>query len=328
VKLPRRELLHLAVSAAALAVSRRAWPQAYPTRPITMIVPFPAGGPNDTIARIVAEHMRDALGQSVIIENVTGGSGSIGIGRAARAIGDGYTVCTGGLSTHVINGAVYSLSYDVVKDFEPISLTATFPFIFVAKKSLPASDLAGLIDWLKDNPDKGSAGNAGAGTPAHLAALSFKRETGTQFQLVPYRGNGPAMQDLLSGQLDFMLSDPAVAIPQVRAGSIKALAVTARHRLMSSPSIPTVDEAGMPGFYVQNWIGVFAPKGTSTDPLSKVSLAIGNSLDNPEVRSRLAAVGFDVFPPEERGPSALRGFQITEIERWWPIIKAGNIKPE
>jgi tripartite-type tricarboxylate transporter receptor subunit TctC len=325
----RRQFLHLATSMAALPVlSEISRAQSYPSRPITMIVAFPAGGPADAAARTIAERMRDTLGQSVIVENVSGASGTIGTGRAARAMADGYTICAGGLSTHVINGALYSLSYDVANDFEPISLNAAFHLIFVARKSLPANDLKGLIDWLKANPDRASAGNAGAGTPGHLAGLAFQKETGTRFQLVPYRGNGPAIQDLVSGQLDFMFSDPVVALPQVRAGTVKALAVAANKRMISAPTIPTVDEAGMPGFYVSNWTAAFAPKGTSKDLLSNLSQAVASSLDDPTVRSRLANFGFEVFPPEQRGPSALAVFQRSEIEKWWPIIKAANIKGE
>lgn len=327
MKIPRKQFLRLAAGFAALpAISRVTKAQGYPTRTVTLISPFPAGGPNDAIARVIAERMGNALGQAVVVENVTGGSGTIGTGRAARASADGYTLCSGGLSTHVINGALYSLPYDVLKDFEPISLTATFHLVFIAKKSLPANDLRGLINWLKENPDKASVGNAGAGTPGHLAGLAFQKETDTRFQLVPYRGNGLAMQDLLSGRLDFMISDPVVGIPQVRAGIVKALAVASKNRLDSAPDIPTVDEAGMPGFYVQNWNGIFAPKGTPKDVVSKVNLAIASTLDNATVRSRIAQFGLDVFPPERRGPSELVMFQRAEIDKWWPLIKVANVK--
>jgi tripartite-type tricarboxylate transporter receptor subunit TctC len=263
MKLPRRRFLHLAAGATALpAVARIAWAQAYPSRPIIMIVPFPPGGGADGIARIVAERMRVALGQPVIIENVGGANGSIGVGRAARSAGDGYTLVIGLWNTHVANGALYTLSYDVMKDFEPISLFASNPHLIVAKKTMPADDLKGLIAWLKANPEKASQGHPGVGSPGHVSGVLFQNISGTRFQFVPYRGGGPAMQDLVAGQIDMMIEPPTASLPQVRAGTIKAYAVTANSRMAAAPDIPTVDEAGLPGLYLSNWYALFAPKGT------------------------------------------------------------------
>jgi tripartite-type tricarboxylate transporter receptor subunit TctC len=249
VKLPRRRFLHLAAGVAALpAVSRFAWAQGYPARPITMVVPFPAGGPTDTVGRIVAEGTRLSLGQPVIIENVTGAGGTIGVGRVARAVPDGYTLSVGFLGTHVLNGAIYTLQYDVLKDFEPVALLASNPQLIVAKNATPAKSLNELIAWLKANPGKASQGTAGVGSPAHVSGAYFQKETGTRFQFVPYRGAAPAMQDLIAGQIDLMFDQALNSLPHVRGGKIKAYAVTANTRLASAPEIPTVDEAGLPGF--------------------------------------------------------------------------------
>jgi tripartite-type tricarboxylate transporter receptor subunit TctC len=266
MKLARRQILQLAAGAAALpAVSRFAWAQAYPARPITLVVPFAAGGPTDTIARIMGERMRASLGQTIIIENTTGAAGSIGVGRVARAEPDGYTVGIGHWSTHVVNGAIYQLPYDVLNDFEPISLVAANAQLAVVRKSFPANNLKELIDWLKANPDKASQGTAGAGSASHVSGVYFQKATGTRFQFVPYRGTGPAMQDLVAGQIDLMFDQAANSLPQVRNGNVKAFAVTAKSRLPSAPDIPTMDEAGMPGFYISVWHGLWVPKGTPKD---------------------------------------------------------------
>src|SRR5215831_800626 len=261
MKLLRRQFLHLAAGAAALpAVPRFAWAQAYPSRPITIVVPFPAGGSTDVIGRILAEKMRSSLGQTIIVENVGGAGGSIGVGRVARAAPDGYTLDIGQWDTHVANGATFSLAYDVVKDFEPVALLSSNPFLILAKKAMPADDLKGLIAWLKANPDKASQAIPTAGS--HVAGILLQKETGTRFAFVPYRGGGPAMQDLVAGQIDLMIIQAAVALPQVRAGAIKAYAVTAGSRFPAAPDIPTVDEAGLPGIHISGWFALFAPKAT------------------------------------------------------------------
>jgi tripartite-type tricarboxylate transporter receptor subunit TctC len=324
----RRMFLASFVFAAAFGNVAIAAEQAYPSRPITMIVPFAAGGPTDTIARTLAEHMRASLGQPVILENVTGAAGSIGAGRVARAPSDGYTLVVGVWGTHVLNGAIYPLSYDLLKDFEPISLVASNPMVIVAKKAMPANDLAELIEWLKANPDKASAGTTGTGGASHVAAILFQKETGTRFQFVPYRGLAPAMQDLVAGQIDMMIDNPATSLPQVRAGTIKAYATTAKARLAAASDIPTADEAGLPGFTVSQWTALWAPKGTPKDIIAKLNEAVVESLADKNVLARLADLGQSIPPRDQQTPESLGAYQKTEIEKWWPIIKAANIKAE
>ena len=243
------------------AAGGRASAQVYPSRPVTMVVPLAAGGPLDTLARLLAEPMRAALGQPVIVENVTGAGGTVGTGRVARAAPDGYTIGMGFLGTHVLNGAIYALPYDVVKDFEPIALISSNPHVIVAKAALPAKDLRELIGWLKLNPDKASAGTAGVGASTHVAGLLFQQLAGVRFQLVPYRGAAPALQDVMAGQIDLMVDVASNSLPYLQGGRIKAFAVTANTRLASAPAIPTVDEAGLPGFHMSTWYALFGPKG-------------------------------------------------------------------
>jgi len=300
----------------------------YPVRPITMVVPFPAGGPADTIARILSEGMRASLGQPVIIDNVGGASGTIGVGRVARATPDGYTLSWGYWGTHVANGAIYALTYDVLKDFEPIGLLTNNVEVIVARKANPANDLRGLIAWLKANPGKASWGTQGAGGPSHVGGLLFKSMTGTDFQFVPYRGMAPAMQDLVAGQIDLLLPPLEAVLPHLRAGTIKAYAVTSKTRLAGAPDILTTDEAGLPGFYFSAWSGLWAPKGTSKDVVNKLNKAIVATFADPSVRQRLAGIGLEAFRREEQTPEALAVFQKAEIEKWWPIIRAAGIKGE
>jgi tripartite-type tricarboxylate transporter receptor subunit TctC len=329
MKLPRRKFLHLAAGGVALpAVSRIALAQAYPTRPITIVVPFPAGGALDVFGRILAERMKASLGQTIIVENVAGANGSLGVGRVARAAPDGYTVVIGYWGTHVANGAVYTLPYDVLSDFEPISLTVTQPFLIAAKKAIPADDLKGLIAWLKVSPGKASAGISGLGAMDHIGAALFQTVTGTHFQFVPYRGAAPAIQDLVAGQIDLMFGNPINGLPQVRGGQIKAFAVTAKSRLAGAPQIPTVDEAGLPGFYVSFWLGLWAPKGTPKDVIAKLNSTAVTALADPTVRMRLAELGFEICSRDQQAPEALAAYQKAEIEKWWPIIKAAGIKAE
>ncbi|MGB9173046.1 MAG: tripartite tricarboxylate transporter substrate-binding protein, partial [Bradyrhizobium sp.] len=281
--------------AAVFANVESAPAQPYPSHPVTMIVPLAAGGPIDTIARIVAEGMRDSLGQSVIIENVTGASGSIGVGRVARAKPDGYTISLGYLGTHVFNGAALPLSYDLLNDFEPVSLLVCNPLLIVARKTMPAKDLQELVAWLKANPGKATEGTTGPGGSSHVAGIYFQKETGTRFQLVPYRGAALIMQDLLAGRIDLMLDFAANSLPQVRFGTIKAYAVTAPSRLPAAPDIPTVDEAGLPGFYISAWEGVWVPKGTPKDVVGKLNAAIVAALADPSVRRQLAELGQEIY---------------------------------
>jgi tripartite-type tricarboxylate transporter receptor subunit TctC len=329
MKLPRRRFLRLAAVAAALSGAARVESaDAYPSRPVSVIVPVPAGGQMDSIARIVTERMRARLGQPMIIENVTGASGTLGVGRVARATADGYTLLYGAWATQVVNGAVYDLPYDVVKDFEPIALTSITPWLIAAKYAVPANDLRELIAWLKANPDKTSAGTSGAGGPGHIGGVLFQKLSGTRFQFVPYRGMTPAMQDLVSGQIDLMIADPASAIPQFRAGRIKVFAVTGNTRLAAAPEIPTVDEAGLPGFYLAPWHGLWAPKGTPAAVIMTLNAAVVDALADPAVRQRLVDLGSHTPAREEQTPEALRAFHKGEIEKWWPIIKGANIRVE
>jgi len=324
------KLLLAVAFAATLAGISSAASQVYPSRPITMVVPFAAGaGQPDTIGRIVAERMRASLGQPVIIENAAGANGSLGVGRVARAAPDGYTLVIGLRDTHVVNGAIYALPYDVLADFEPVALLSNSRgALLVAKKSLPANDLKGLIAWLKANPDKASQGHPGFGSLPHLSGIHFQNITGTRFQFVPYRGSGPAMQDLLAGQIDMMFVGADTALPQVRASRINAYAVTAMSRLVDAPDIPTVDEAGLPGFYSSQWFAIFAPKGTPKNVVAKLNAAVVDALADPAVRQRFADIENEIPPRDQLTPEALGALQKADIEKWWPIIKAAGIKAE
>jgi tripartite-type tricarboxylate transporter receptor subunit TctC len=312
--------------ATGLGSADPAFLQSYPSRPITLVVPYAAGGPADAIARIVAERMRRSLGQPMIIENVTGAGGSLGTGRVARAAGDGYTIMIGNWSTHMANGVLYSLPYDLQKDFEPISLLATEPDLIVARKELPANTLGEFVAWLKANAGKASAGTSGVGGPSHVAALLFQKEIGARFAFVPYRGASPAVQDLIGGRIDMMITVPSVVLPHLRAGTIKAYAVTSKTRLETAPDVPTTDEAGLPGFYVAVWQGLFAPKATAPDILTKLSAAAREALADSTVRKSLTDLGLEVPAATQQGPEALRAYQAAEIDKWWPVIKAANIK--
>lgn len=312
--------------ATGLGSANPALAQPYPAHPITLVVPYAAGGPADSIARIVAERMRLSLGQPLIIENVTGAGGSLGTGRVARAAGDGYTIMIGNWSTHTANEVLYSLPYDVQKDFEPISLLASEFLLIIARRDLPANTLGEFVAWLKANAGKALAGTSGVGGPSHVAALLFQKEIGARFVFVPYRGASPAVQDLLGGRVDMMISAPSVVLPHLRAATIKAYAVTSRTRLETAPEIPTTDEAGLPGFYVTVWQGLFAPKGIAPDILTKLSAAAREALADSTVRKRLTDLGLEVTPAAQQGPEALRAYQAAEIDKWWPVIKAANIK--
>jgi tripartite-type tricarboxylate transporter receptor subunit TctC len=324
----RRLLTVVVATLFGLGCSGLATAQDYPARAITMIVPFPAGGATDTLARFLAEKMRGVLGQPVIIENTAGAAGSIGVGRAVRSAADGYTLSIGTSTTHVLTGGLYALSFDLLKDLEPVILIGSEPLLIVGKKSLPADDLKGLIAWLKANPDKASVGIAGVGATGHLTGISLQKETGTKFQFVPYRGNGPAMQDLLSEQIDFMIEPSSNFKSLVGAGSVKPFAITGRARLPSSAEIPTADEAGLPGFFASLWYGLWVPKGTPKDIIAKLNATMVRVLADPPVRERFAELGIQITPLDQQSPEALRAFQKAEAQRWWPIIKAANLKAE
>jgi tripartite-type tricarboxylate transporter receptor subunit TctC len=329
MKFPRRQFLHLAASVAALpAASRIARAQPYPSRPVTIVVPFPAGGPTDTLARIMAERMRISLGQSVIVENPTGAAGTIGTGRVARAPPDGYTVILGHWQTHVINGATYSLPFDVVKDFEPISLVADCPVSLVGKLNLPAKDMVDLMAWMKEHPGEATVGIGGAGGGADVVGTFFQKKTGIRVQFVPYRGAAPMIQDLLAGQIDLTFTQVASALTQVRAGQLKLYALMAKTRWAAAPDTPTFDEAGVPGLYASFWHGLWAPKGTPKDVIATLNAAVVETLAEPSVRQRFVDLGHEIWPRDKQTPAALAAQQKAEIEKWWPIIKAANIKGE
>jgi tripartite-type tricarboxylate transporter receptor subunit TctC len=324
----RTLLAAVAVAFATMAGIATAMAQAYPSRPITMIVPLAPGGSTDVIARIMAEGMRASLGQPVIVENTTGAGGTIGVGRLARATPDGYTIGIGQWGTNMANGAIYTLQYDLLKDFEPIALIATQPFLIVTRKTMPANDLKELIAWLKANPDKATQGNSGIGTPSHVAGVFLQNAVGAKWPLVPYRSAGLSMQDLVAGNIDLTLDTPAVSMPQVRTGNIKAYAVTAKSRIAVAPDIPTTDEAGLPGFYFSFWHALWAPKGTPKDIIAKLNGAAVSALADSGWRAKLVDLAQEIFPREQQTPEALFAFHQAEIEKWWPIIKAADIKAQ
>ncbi len=322
-----------AASAAALGCAifgcvAGAQAQDYPSRPLTMIVPFAAGGPTDTLGRTLSERMRVSLGQSIIIENVTGAGSTIGVGRAAQAAPDGYTLSLGNWTSFVGSGALYPIQYDLLKDFEPISLLTFAPMMIVGKNELPAKDAKELIAWLRANPDKASAASVGAGSAAHVCGLYFQDKTSTRFQFVPYRGGAPAMQDLVGGQIDLMCAEASQTLNFVRSGKMKAFAVMTKTRWPALPDVPTTDEIGMPGMYISFWHGLWVPKGTPRDVKAKLNGAVVDTLADPTVRQRLTDLGQVIATRDQQRPEALATYHKAEIEKWWPIIKAANIKVE
>ncbi len=329
MKLPRRRLLSLAAGAAALpALSRVTRAQLYPSRPITIIVPVPPGGVADPIARILADHLTVTLGQPVVIENVTGAGGSIGVGRAARAAPEGYTLSIGNWLSHVGAGAVYPVQYDALKDFEAVSLLTNSPILITARKDFPANDLKELIAWLKANPDKATAATVGAGSASQVSAVYFQRATGTRFQFVPYRGGGPAIQAEVAGHVDLMFNEATGALSYVLNRQIRPYAVLAKTRWFAAPDIPTSEELGVPGINISFWHGLWVPKGTPQEIVVKLNAAVAIALADPTVRKRLTDIGQEIFPPDKQTPEALHAFHKAEIDKWWPIIKAAGIKAE
>jgi tripartite-type tricarboxylate transporter receptor subunit TctC len=325
----RRTFLRLAAAAATLsAISIPAWAQSYPSRPVTIVVPFPAGGSTGALARILLEPLQKELGQPIVIENVGGAGGSIGVGRVARAAPDGYTVSLSHMQTHVLNGAVLSLPYDVVKDFESIALISDTPQAIIVRRSFPADDLQGMIAWLKANPNKGTAGAVGVGGPSDISAYQFQKQTGTRLQVVPYRGGGPLLTDLVGGQIDVNFGQVSTYLGAVRNNQLKALAMMSKERWWGAPEVPTVDEAGVPGLHGSYWHGMWAPKGTPKDVIARLNTAVIAALSDPMVQKRFRDAGQTIWPPALQTPEALAAHQKAEIERWWPIIKAAGIKAE
>jgi tripartite-type tricarboxylate transporter receptor subunit TctC len=315
-----------AALAVLMTIGGHAVAQNYPSRPITIIVPFSAGGPSDAMARILAERMKNTLGETVLVENVTGAGGSVGVGRAVRSPPDGYTISFGHLGTHVANGAIYKLGYDLVTDLEPVALLPSNPMIIVSKKDVPATSLKELLAWLKAQPSAPTAGTAGAGSGSHIAGLYLENVAGIKLQYVPYRGTGPAMNDLVAGQIDLIVDQTSNSISQVRAGNIRAYAITDSKRVDSAPDIPTVDEAGLAGFHMTLWSGLWVPKGTPKDVIAKLNAAAVDALNDPAVRKQLENLGLQMPPKDKLTPEALGDWQKAEIAKWWPMIKAANVK--
>jgi tripartite-type tricarboxylate transporter receptor subunit TctC len=311
---------------AVLAFCGAALAENYPSHPITIVVPFSAGGPSDAMARILAERMKLTLGEAVLIENVTGAGGSIGVGRAVRSPPDGYTISFGHLGTHVANGAVYKLGYDLVADLEPVALLPSNPMIIVSKNAVPAKSLKELLAWLKARPTPPTAGTAGAGSGSHIAGLYFENVSGIKLQYVPYRGTAPAMNDLIAGQIDIIVDQTSNSISQVRAGTIRAYAVTDDKRVDSAPEIPTTDEAGLPGFHMTLWSGLWVPRGTPKEIVSRLNAATVEALNDPAVKKQLENLGLQMPPKDQLSPEALGAWQKAEIAKWWPMIKAANVK--
>jgi len=313
---------------AACLAAPGAGAQTFPAKQVTIVVPFTAGGPTDTLARILAERMSRTLGQTVVVDNTTGAAGTIGVGRVARAAPDGYTIGIGHWSTHVVNPAIYPLAFNILDDFEPLAFICTNPQLVVSRKDFPAKDLKELIAYAKANPEKVTAGTAGVGAASHIGGLYFEEKTGAKVRFIPYRGGAPALQDLVAGQIDMMFDQAANSIPQIQAGKIKPFAVTAKQRLKTMPDIPTVDEAGLPGLYIAVWHGLWAPKGTPKEVTARLTAAIIELLADPQVREKFFGLGQDIPEPAQQTAQALRAHHEAEIKLWWPLIKAANIKIE
>ena len=315
-----------AVALATLFAAGSAVAQTYPSKPITMIVPFAAGGATDVLARFIGERLRTILGQTVVVENVTGAGGSIGVGRAVRAPADGYTLEMGTSTTNMLLGGLYPLQFDLIDDLAPVLLIASEPLMIVGKKNLPASDLKELVAWLKANPGKASIGIPAVGGTGHLAGLSFLKEIGSSAQFIPYRGNGPALQDLVAGQIDLQIEPASNFLAQAKASAIKPCAITANAHSSAAADIPTTAEAGMPEFQASLWYGMWAPKDTPKDVIARLNAVMLEALAHEETRKRFADLGIAAPPREQQTPEALRAFQKSEADKWWPVIKAANIK--
>ena len=317
----------LTALAVAAGCATQALAQAYPSHPITIIVPFPAGGPSDTLARILGERMRISLGQPVVVETVTGAGASIGVVRAAQSAPDGYTLSIGNWTSHVGAGAMYPAAHDALLDLQPIARISATPLMIVGKNTLPPQNAGELIAWLKANPGKASAATVGAGSGAHVCLLYFAQKTGTDFQLVPYRGGAPVMQDLVAGQIDMFCAEASQTLSFLRSGAMKAFAIMSKERWPGAPEVPTMDEVGVPGMYISFWNGLWVPKATPKEIIARLNAAVVDTLADPTVRQRLTELGHVIATREEQTPEGLGAFHKAEIEKWWPLIKAANIKP-
>jgi tripartite-type tricarboxylate transporter receptor subunit TctC len=312
--------------ACALALTGSAAAADYPSRPITMVVPLGVGGSTDVIGRLMAEGLRKALNETIVVENFSGAGGTIGVNRVVHAAPDGYTILIGQWGTNIASGAIYDLSFDLMTDLEPVGLIATQPFLIVSRKDMPANNLKELIAWLRAHPDKATEGNSGVGSPSHVSGILLQKAIGTPIQMVPYRGAGESTQALTAGQIDVMLNTPATSMAQLAAGQIKAFAVTSKKRLEIAPDIPTTDEAGLPGFYFSFWHAFWVPRGTPKEIVATLNAALRTSLADPTIRQRLTALAQDIYPPEEQTPEALGKFEREEAQKWWPVIKAAGIR--
>lgn len=312
----------------AIAASNGAVAQSYPSRPVTLVVPLAPGGSTDVIGRLSAEGMTKHLGQPIVVENVSGAGGSTGVGRVVKSQPDGYTFMIGQWGTHVASGAIYNLSFDLLKDLQPIGLIATQPFIVVARKSMPAANLKELMAWIKANPEKATQGHAGVGSPGHVAGVFLQNASSLKWAMVAYRSAGPALQDVITGNIDIALDTPATSKQHIEAGSIKAFAVTSRSRIAAFPDLPTVEEAGVPGYTFSFWHALWAPKGIPAEAQAKLTGALRAALADASMRQKLIGLSQEIFPADQQTPEALAAFQKAEIDRWWPIIKAAGIKPQ
>ena len=317
----------LALSA-ILAAPSAASAQTYPVKPVTIVIPLAAGGAVDRMVRTIIESMKTTLGQPILVENIGGAGGTIGITRVARAAPDGYTISIGTWGTHVLNSFVYTPPYDLVNDFEPVALLPNVPQWFIARKTLPANNLQELIAWLKANPGKATSGSVGTGGSSTVCTYYFQKATGTSYTTVPYRGGAPALQDIVAGNIDIMCDLAANSLPQVRAGNVKAFAVTSKQRWFAAPNVPTAEEAGVPGLDVSIWHGAWAPKGTPRDFVAKLNAAINGALADPDVRKRIADQGMNMPPADKQTPQAFTAFVKAEMEKWGPVIRESGIKAQ